>query len=194
MRSTLAINQPSMLPAAAESTKAAEIQATSTVKAEEKKGDDQVFGPGLGVLRQYMQLLTQLANEHHQKMKEHGDIANEAQEMVTETNALIAEIDSKEKQGGSVHLTDKLREYLLEHPEWRGDIGFNDGEGDWNKKELTKVLGVVQKYATENSDANSRYQSQIQKTMQTYNVTVSLMNSLQTMLGDMTKQFAQATR
>lgn len=37
MRGTLAINQPSMLPAAAESTKAAEIQATSTVKAEEKK-------------------------------------------------------------------------------------------------------------------------------------------------------------
>lgn len=155
---------------------------------------DQVFGPGLGILQLYMRMLNQLAREQHQQMKQHGEIANEAQKMVSAVDALIAEIDMKEKPGGRVKWSKELREYVQSHKEWHQEMDFETGGGDWDKAELTKVRGVIQKYATQHSDATSQIQLQVQKSMQTYNVTVGLMNSLQTMLGDMTKQFSQAIR
>ncbi len=155
---------------------------------------DQVFGPGLGILQLYSRMLTQLAKDHQDQMKIHGEIANEAQKMVSAVDALIAEIDMQEKPGGKVKWSEELKAYVKSHPEWHKEMVFQDGSSDWSKAEFTKVRGVIQKYATQHSDASSQVQLQVQKTMQTYNVTVGLMNSLQTMLAEMTKQFAQAIR
>lgn len=44
------------------------------------------------------------------------------------------------------------------------------------------------------SDFVSQSQLQLQKIMQTYNVTVSLLNSMQTMLAEMNKSIAQNIR
>jgi len=44
------------------------------------------------------------------------------------------------------------------------------------------------------SDFVSQSQLQLQKIMQTYNVTVSLVNSMQTMLAEMNKSIAQNIR
>jgi secreted effector protein SseB len=161
---------------------------------QQQAATDQVFGPGLGVLQLYMRMLSQLASDHQQQMKAHGEIANEAQKMVSVVDALIAEIDSKEKPGGKVKWSPELINYVKSHPEWHQEIGFNGNPGDSNKKDFTTVRGIIQKYATQESNITSQVQLQVQKTMQTYNVTIGLMNSLQTMLGDMTKQFAQAIR
>lgn len=158
------------------------------------KKPDQVFGPGLGMLQRYMRMLSQLAKEQQEQMKKHGDEANEAQKMVAAVDALNAEIDMKGGAKEKVGWTEPLRLYVESHTEWHDEIDFTSGGDEWNKKEFTAVKGVIQKYATQQSDATSRLQMQVQKSMQTYNVTVGLMNSLQTMLGDMTKQFAQAIR
>lgn len=156
----------------------------------EPPGDsDQIFGPGLGILQLYSRMLTQLAKDHQDQMKMHGETGNEAQKMVSAVDALIAEIDMKDKPGGTVLWSPELIDYVNSHDEF--NIGFNPST---DKARCTKLRGEIQKYATQHSDATAQVQLQVQKTMQTYNVTVGLMNSLQTMLAEMTKQFAQAIR
>jgi secreted effector protein SseB len=162
---------------------------------------DQVFGPGLGILRLYMRMLNQLASEQHQRMKQEGESGNEAQSIVSKIDAYIAGIDA---QGGgadkkaTVDEDDPIVKFIEEHQglDAKGFLNYKDENGKrvHSKETLVALRSNVQKYATQHSDASSQVQLQVQKTMQTYNVTVGLMNSLQTMLGDMTKQFAQAMR
>lgn len=183
------------------------LSSASGPTAEESKDDkewkkpDQVFGPGLGILQCYMRMLSQLAKEQQEQMKKHGKEANEAQNISTRIDAYIADIDTQTGSGyksTKVDQDDLIVKFIQQHKELdaKGFVDYTDSNGNrtHGKQTLVAVKSNVQKYATQHSDATSQIQLQVQKSMQTYNVTVGLMNSLQTMLGDMTKQFAQAIR
>ena len=71
------------------------------------------------------------------------------------------------------------------------------GGGDEGTLDQGKLKEVKAALATESSKATdfvSQSQLQLQKIMQTYNVTVSLLNSMQTMLAEMNKSIAQNIR
>lgn len=63
-----------------------------------------------------------------------------------------------------------------------------------DQAQLNAVKGALENVANRASDFVSSSQLQLQKLMQTYNVSVSLINSLQTMLADMNKTIAQGIR
>ncbi|WP_243637430.1 secretion protein EspA [Parashewanella curva] len=63
-----------------------------------------------------------------------------------------------------------------------------------NKGQLEAVKDALENVSNRASDFVSQAQLQLQKIMQTYNVTVSLINSMQTMLQEMNKSIAQNIR
>ncbi len=63
-----------------------------------------------------------------------------------------------------------------------------------NKGELNAVKSALENTSNRASDFVSQSQLQLQKVMQTYNVTVSLINSMQTLLEEMNKSIAQNIR
>ncbi|RYV03585.1 secretion protein EspA [Shewanella sp. OPT22] len=63
-----------------------------------------------------------------------------------------------------------------------------------DKGELDAVKSALENESNRASDYVSQSQLQLQKVMQTYNVTVSLINSMQTMLEEMNKSIAQNIR
>ena len=63
-----------------------------------------------------------------------------------------------------------------------------------NKGELGSVKSALENESNRASDFVSQSQLTLQKTMQTYNVTVSLINSMQTLLEEMNKSIAQNIR
>ncbi|WP_187153315.1 secretion protein EspA [Candidatus Arsenophonus triatominarum] len=63
-----------------------------------------------------------------------------------------------------------------------------------NKGQLEAVKAAIKTVSDRASDFVSQSQLQIQKVMQTYNITVNLLNSMQTMLGEMNKSIAQNIR
>ena len=63
-----------------------------------------------------------------------------------------------------------------------------------DKGGLDAVKSALENESNRASDYVSQSQLQLQKVMQTYNVTVSLINSMQTMLEEMNKSIAQNIR
>ncbi len=63
-----------------------------------------------------------------------------------------------------------------------------------NKGQLDAVKSALENTSNRASDFVSQSQLQLQKVMQTYNVTVSLINSMQTLLEEMNKSIAQNVR
>ncbi len=97
-------------------------------------------------------------------------------------------------RGGDMHGTDPryippgTQFYLVEPtPSDRAHIGLNKGQ-------LDAVKSALENTSNRASDFVSQSQLQLQKVMQTYNVTVSLINSMQTLLEEMNKSIAQNIR
>mgnify|MGYP005733485317 FL=1 len=65
---------------------------------------------------------------------------------------------------------------------------------DLDQGKLKAVKASLETVSNRASDFVSQSQLQLQKLMQTYNVTVSLLNSMQTMLAEMNKSIAQNIR
>ena len=63
-----------------------------------------------------------------------------------------------------------------------------------DKGKMQAVKAALETVSNRASDFVSQSQLQLQKIMQTYNVTVSLVNSMQTMLAEMNKSIAQNIR
>ncbi len=63
-----------------------------------------------------------------------------------------------------------------------------------DKGGLDAVKSALENTSNRASDFVSQSQLQLQKVMQTYNVTVSLINSMQTLLEEMNKSIAQNVR
>ncbi|WP_246029029.1 secretion protein EspA [Parashewanella tropica] len=85
---------------------------------------------------------------------------------------------------------------------WHGNFftDFKDSSGNsiaspkLDKGQLEAIKDALENVSNRASDFVSQAQLQLQKIMQTYNVTVSLINSMQTMLQEMNKSIAQNIR
>ncbi|WP_243637360.1 secretion protein EspA [Parashewanella curva] len=79
------------------------------------------------------------------------------------------------------------------------ELGYDDSsdglaEVKLNKGQLEAVKDALENVSNRASDFVSQAQLQLQKIMQTYNVSVSMINSMQTMLQEMNKSIAQNIR
>lgn len=165
------------------------------------KGDS-VFSGGLMTLYMFMEMLSEQANGKYAAMNEASEKSRAAQQHLTAVDALIAAVSAKGDNKATGELPDAIKQYIEEnHLEIAGVCGYEYGEWKWtaepgklNQAQLNAVKGSLENVANRASDFVSSSQLQLQKLMQTYNVSVSLINSLQSMLADMNKTIAQGIR
>lgn len=164
-----------------------------------------IFSSGLSVLFLFMEVLSEQANGKFADMEMNSAISRDAQKHASTIDGVIADVAGKGNSKETGTLPSEVEKYIEENKlEISGVCGYDDS-GNWRffsndnpKKykqgELTAIKGALDNVANRASDFISTSQLQLQKMMQTYNVCVSLINSMQTMLADMNKTIAQGIR
>ncbi len=112
-------------------------------------------------------------------------------------NGVITSFKGGEEPGSTITLVKGGVTYTGKAPNYDElRHGKQDGLGDvkLDKGQLEAVKAALENVSNRASDFVSQSQLQLQKVMQTYNVTVSLLNSMQTMLEEMNKSIAQNVR
>ncbi|AIJ09187.1 MULTISPECIES: secretion protein EspA [Edwardsiella] len=168
---------------------------------------DSIMSEGISVLYQFMTLFTDLAQGKYDQMKAKADRARNSQQVANQIDAIIAKF---KKAGDTGDLPPDVLKYLRDHninitvqddgknatsdiDSYLKSIGHPDGKG-LDKGELDVIKGALETDSGRSSDFVTQAQLQIQKTMQSYNVCVSLINSMQTLLAEMNKAIAQNIR
>lgn len=165
---------------------------------------DSVFSYGLSVLFTFMQLLSEQANSRYADMEKNSTISRDAQGHASTIDGILANVAAEGKTDATGKIPDDVIKYIEDNHLEISDVCGYDSDGKWawktegktsyNQGELTAIKGALDNVANRASDFISTSQLQLQKMMQTYNVCVSLINSLQTMLADMNKTIAQGIR
>ena len=159
---------------------------------------DIVLSGGIAVLYLFMNLLSDLAQYKYLEMREKAKVSRDAQNKANEVNELIAQV-SQQGDSGSASLPPDVVQYMKDNNVKVDDcdihkwLNGNDNK-KLNKGYLTSVKSALENTSNRASDFVSQSQLQLQKIMQTYNVTVSLINSMQTLLEEMNKSIAQNIR
>ena len=160
-----------------------------------------------------MQMLSDQANASYADMEKNSAISRDAQNYASQVDAVLAQLSAKGDSKAKADIPDDVKKYLEEnHIAIDGVCGFDDsGKWGWaddkghisagnpakksfDQGQLTAMKGALDNIGNRASDFISTAQLQLQKMMQTYNVCVSLINSLQSMLSDMNKTIAQGIR
>ena len=158
---------------------------------------DSVLSGGIAVLYMFMNLLSEMANAKYGQMQQKSEVSRTAQDMANRVDEKVAEA-AKEGDKATRDLPEDVVNYMR-------DNGFKvDGKtidqylkengNHLDQGKLKAVKASLETVSNRASDFVSQSQLQLQKLMQTYNVTVSLLNSMQTMLAEMNKSIAQNIR
>ncbi|PAV07253.1 secretion protein EspA [Arsenophonus sp. ENCA] len=158
--------------------------------------EDPILSQGIEILYTFMNLLSDLANEKYLEMKKRADFSRDSQEMANRVDEIIAKVE-KEGDKAKAEIPDHVRIFMEKNNITVDGKNINDyapkGQA-LDQGQLQSVKAAIKTLSDRASDFVSQSQLQIQKVMQTYNVTVSLLNSMQTMLGEMNKSIAQNIR
>ncbi|MFV9997719.1 MAG: secretion protein EspA [Arsenophonus endosymbiont of Dermacentor nuttalli] len=158
---------------------------------------DSVLSGGIAVLYMFMSLLSDVANSKYAQMQHKADISRSVQNMANRVDEIIAEV-SKKGDKATGKLPEDVIKYMRDHGITVDGMTIDEflkknGE-DLDQGKLQAVKAALETVSNRASDFVSQSQLQLQKVMQSYNVTVSLINSMQTMLAEMNKSIAQNIR
>ncbi|KIA79285.1 secretion protein EspA [Chromobacterium amazonense] len=173
---------------------------------------DSIMSQGISVLYKFMTLFSDLAQGKYDQMSAKADRARDSQQAANQVDSIIAQL----KDAGSTgSLPKEVIDYLRSHnisvtvqndgkntsgsiDDYLKSIGCKfDDQGNatgLNKGQLDVIKGALETDSGRCSDFVTQAQLQIQKTMQSYNVCVSLINSMQSLLAEMNKSIAQNIR
>ncbi|MGQ5524514.1 secretion protein EspA [Chitinimonas sp. PSY-7] len=168
---------------------------------------DSVISGGIEVLYKFMTLFSDLAQGRYDQMSAKADRSRNSQQAANQIDAVISGMT---KPDDTKDLPQDVIDYLKSHnisitvqtdgnksasgiEDYLKSIGHPDGKG-LNKGQLDVIKGALESDSGRCSDFVTQAQLQIQKTMQSYNVCVSLINSMQSLLAEMNKSIAQNIR
>lgn len=187
-------------------TSAVSVSSNSEFYSATSVNGDIVMSGGIAVLYEFMTFFTEMANIQYAEMSAMADRARQSQEYVNVIDNLINGLETPED---TATLPPDLIAYMKSQniyvdynpttgkggpiDKWLNDIGHPSGSG-LNKGELEMVKIALESDASRCSDFVTESQLQIQKVMQSYNVCVSLINSMQTLLAEMNKSIASNIR
>jgi EspA-like secreted protein len=125
------------------------------------------FDKAFDTLSQHMEHLSKEAQAYYDALEQKTELSKQA-------TALLQNFDK-----------DKAKAFLQAH----------DGSKDWSKvTDEQELREGLENFKTAQTDFVAESQLKIQRIMQTYNTTATLMNSLQSMLADLNKTIIQALR
>lgn len=168
---------------------------------------DQIMSGGITTLMNFMNLYSDLAQSKFDVMNARANRARNSQQAA---NAIDATISQLTDASSTAAIPSDVLAYLRSNnisisvqnngntssqsiDQYLASIGHTDGAG-LNKGQLDTIKAALETDSSQCSDFVSQSQLQIQKTMQSYNVCVSLINSMQTLLAEMNKSIAQNIR
>ncbi|WP_299006977.1 secretion protein EspA [uncultured Shewanella sp.] len=169
-----------------------------------------ILSQGIAILYTFMATLSSMADTAFSEMQTKSDVTNEAQKLLTYIDNSIA--DATTAEDGYAQLDYATYSYMIENNITVGGVdintylGFDYSEYNYlasesalekcglDSGELNAIRAEIESVSNTASDYVSTSQLTIQKLMQTYNVTVSLINSMQTLIADMCKSIAQNIR
>lgn len=168
---------------------------------------DNLMSEGISVLYKFMTLFSDLAQGKYDQMSAKADRARDSQQAANQVDSIISRLAKADDKGD---LSPEVIQYLRDHhiaitvqndgknstsdiDSYLNSIGHQDGKG-LDKGQLDVIKGALETDSGRCSDFVTQAQLQIQKTMQSYNVCVSLVNSMQTLLAEMNKSIAQNIR
>ena len=176
-------------------------QQTDEVKNSIASRGDSVLSGGIAVLYMFMNLLGEMADAKYSQMKDKADVSREAQEKANEMDETIADctIKSTDVNEQNAKVPDDVVDYMRKNGITVDGKGIDEyikdnGGNPLDKGKLGAIKAALETVSGRASDFVSQSQLQLQKIMQTYNVSVSLINSMQTMLAEMNKSIAQNIR
>lgn len=167
------------------------------------------FTNGLDALYMLMELQNFMANAKYDAMKKNSESSRTAQENANIMDTAIADTNkAKNPATATKEVNKQVIKYLQDNgiiingqspvDFFKDATGISDPDkcfdGKMDKGHLMAIKSALETKANRASDFVSQSQLQLQKIMQTYNVTTSLINSLQVMLADINKTIAQGIR
>ena len=163
---------------------------------------------GLAALYDFLSLSNEMANAKFNNMRAKSDMSRASQEKANIMDSEIAKvnnikdpnkakaqvnrevIDFLEKEGIKINGKTPTK-FFEDETGKKGDAAFS---APIDKGALAAVKAALEMKANRDSDFVNEAQLQLQKIMQTYNVTTNLVNSMQTMLAEINKTIAQGIR
>jgi len=154
---------------------------------------------GIATLLAFMQMLNGQADIKFNEMQHKNDVTRNDQEKSNEVDEAIAEA-SKGNKDARVALAGDITDFMTEnHIKIDGMtiheyLNKHNTEEGLDKGSLTAVKSALDIDGNRATDFVSQSNLRIQKLLQTYNVTVSMVNSMQSMISQMNKSIADAIR
>jgi secreted effector protein SseB len=157
---------------------------------------DAVLSGGIATLYYFMDVLSQQSNELFKTMQDKATVSSDAQGYANRVDEDIS-VAAASGDSGTCKLNSDTYLYMLQHHINVNGLAiydYIDADDKLDQGQLQAIKSSLETVSNQASDYVSQSQLQIQKIMQTYNVTVSLINSMQTMLAEMNKSIAQNIR
>ncbi|HGJ5878184.1 MAG TPA: secretion protein EspA [Arsenophonus nasoniae] len=157
---------------------------------------DPILSQGIEVLFTFMELLTNLGQSKFNEMQNKANFSRDSQEMANRVDEIIAKV-AKKGDKAKAEIPDDVRKFMEKNNITVDGKNINDyvPKGQTlDQGQLNAVKAAIKTVSDRASDFVSQSQLQIQKVMQSYNITVSLINSMQTMIAEMNKSIAQNIR
>ncbi|RLV59787.1 secretion protein EspA [Parashewanella curva] len=158
---------------------------------------DSVFSNGINTLYNNMNMFSEQANDKYKMITERANFSRDAHNMSNEVDEQIANL-SHQGENATVSLQPDILDFAHQASLTVDGMGIDDylkkHGGKLNHIQLTAVKNALDTASNKASDFVSQQQLQLQKILQTYNVLVSMINHIQTLLSEMNKNIAQNIR
>ncbi|VWD65036.1 Secreted effector protein SseB [Burkholderia lata] len=170
---------------------------------------DSIMSQGISVLYKFMVLFNDLAQFKYDQMSAKADRARDSQQMANQVDAVISQLTKAEDKGRlpnevSAYLRDRKIPITVQSDGRNSTSNIeshltqlgvrNHAAANLNKGQLDVIRGALESDAGRCSDFVTQAQLHIQKIMQSYNTSVTMINSMQTLLSEMNKSIAQNIR
>ncbi|WP_415259806.1 hypothetical protein [Pseudomonas chlororaphis] len=154
-----------------------------------------MFSNGLMTMQTIMLQLTQAGNDLFAQMNRKSELARDAQDQANAVESLIAKLDKpKDTQGLSPEIYHFIDRNKITIDGKSIGTFLSEKNGQLDKGDLMSIKSALESVSGRASDFNQQSQLKLQQVMQNYSTSSQLMQSVQSMLAEMTKGTAAAIR
>jgi secreted effector protein SseB len=186
---------PSLTPASMSNVLASPHASTTDFNA--ARNHDSPLGSAIATMSEMLALLNILSNRMFDDIQLKTQISRDAQDMANKVEQALSKIQdpTKDSQAVPADVVKYMRDngILVSGRSIDQFLDNNSGK-ELNKGDLSAVKAALESVSGRASDFVQTSQLKIQQIMQTYNITISMINSMQSMGAEANKSIAQAIR
>lgn len=154
-----------------------------------------MFSNGLMTMQAIMLQLTQSGNDLFSQMNKKSQQARDAQDQANAVESLIAKLDKPtDKQELSAQIEQFMKNNKITVDGKSIENFLTEKNRKLDKGDLMSIKSALESVSGRASDFNQQNQLKLQQVMQNYSTSSQLMQSVQSMLAEMTKGTAAAIR